>query len=158
MRDNEQVVVIAAGSAWPFYQLTSAYVCQVGRTFRSAGRMSFYSGRQIHGLAAVIQQIVPELELTEAEAARRSLSMDPVDRHIGAALVEALREDRDDTFVQIVLLSSQRSDQTLHFSPLAHHGGQAWTKNQRYVTTRDLLSARTTSDLTSEESPSAGEE
>lgn len=71
MRDSETVVIVAAGTAWLFYRMAAGYVCQPGRTFRNAGRMGFYSRRQVHGVAARIERILPSVELSSAEAARR---------------------------------------------------------------------------------------
>lgn len=57
--DQNKVVIVAAGSAWPLYLACSAYVCPVGRTFQDVGRLGFYSGRTIHGVAASIEHVEP---------------------------------------------------------------------------------------------------
>jgi hypothetical protein len=147
MRDSDTAVIVAAGTAWPFYRLVGGYVCQPGRTFRTAGRMGFYSRRQVHGLAARIERIVPSVELSAAEAARRSLSLDPDERRVGDIMSAALFEDRANEVVQIVVLSSLRDEETLKFDPVLHEGTHAWTQNQRYVRVGALMKARTTDDL-----------
>lgn len=147
MRDSETVVIVAAGTAWPFYRLCGGYVCQPGRSFQQAGRMGFYSRRQIHGAAARIERILPSVELSQAEAARLSLSLDPADRRVGDIMSAALSEARDDETVEIVVLSDIRDQETLKFEPIMHEGTHAWTQNQRYVRVGSLLAARTTDDL-----------
>ena len=147
MRDHETAVIVAAGTAWPFYRLAGGYVCQPGRTFRNAGRLGFYSRRQVHGVAARIERILPSVELSPAEAARRSLSIDPLDRRIGDIITAALSEDRESEVVQVVVLSSFRDEDTLKFEPVLHEGTHAWTQNQRYVRVGALMRAKTTEDL-----------
>ena len=46
---GERACVVAGAGAWPFYLATSAWVGQENRRFGGAGRLGFYSGRQIHG-------------------------------------------------------------------------------------------------------------
>jgi hypothetical protein len=147
MRDSDSAVIVAAGTAWPFYRLVGGYVCQPGRTFRNAGRMGFYSRRQVHGLAARIESILPSVQLSASEAARRSLSVDPVERRVGDIMSAALAEDRGNEVVQIVILSTLRDEDTLKFDPVLHEGPHAWTQNQRYVRVSALMRARTTDDL-----------
>lgn len=147
VRDSENVVVVAAGSAWPFYRLCGAYVCQPGRTFQDAGRMAFYSNRQIFGVAARIERIVPSIELSQAEAARRSLSLDPAERRLGEIVAAALDDAWAERDAQVVVLSTYRSPDTVRFEPVVHRGPHAWTQNQRYARLGKLMSARSTDDL-----------
>jgi hypothetical protein len=147
VRDPEEVVVVAAGSAWPFYRSVGGYVCQPERTFRRAGRMAFYSRRLVHGAAARIERVVPRVALTEAETARRALSLDPVERRIGEIMMAAMAEPGDLRDVEVVVLSPLHHPDTIEFEPLPHHGEHAWTMNQRYVRLSDLLAASTTVDL-----------
>lgn len=148
MQDNDYVVVVAAGTAWGFYRLSGGYVCQPGRTFQNAGRMAFYSNRQVHGAAARIERVIPSVELSQAQAARRTLSLDPTERRVGDIMTAALSDLWSEREVQIVLLSPFHSEETVRFEPVVHRGAHAWTQNQRYARLDALMSARSTQDLT----------
>lgn len=146
--DDSKVVIVAAGSAWPLYQACSAYVCPVGRTFQDAGRLGFYSGRTIHGVAATIEHVEPSVLMSQAEAARRALSLDPTERRIGDAVVAALASGYGDVpSNQVILLSGPDDDATVTFTPIRHEGRNAWTMNRRYQSIVALASSTTTTDL-----------
>lgn len=147
VRDLENVVVVAASSAWPFYRSVGGYVCQPERTFRDAGRMAFYSRRLVHGVAARIDRVVPRVALTDVETARRALSLDPLERRVGEIMMAAMSEGDEVRDVEVVVLSPLHHPDTVEFDPLPHHGDHAWTMNQRYVRLSQLLAARTTLDL-----------
>jgi hypothetical protein len=110
--------------------------------------MAFYSNRQLHGVAARIERIIPSLELSQAEAARRSLSLDPAERRVGDIVTAALADAWAERVAQIVVLSTYRSPDTVRFEPIVHRGQHAWTQNQRYARLGQLMSARSTDDLT----------
>ena len=146
--DQNKVVIVAAGSAWPLYLACSAYVCPVGRTFKDVGRLGFYSGRTIHGVAASIEHVEPSVLMSQAEAAKRALSLDPTQRRIGDAIVAALAKGYDDVpSNQVLLLSGPDDDATITFVPIRHEGRNAWTMNRRYQSVASLTSATTTADL-----------
>lgn len=156
--DSEQVVVVAAGSAWPFYELTGGYVCQTGRTFGDAGRMAFYSKRQIHGAVPRILRVLPAVEMTPSSAARLSLSVDPTERRIGDVVAAAIGDESwSDVVAEVVLLTTARSPDTLNIPPVRHHGDRAWTERQRYVRLGLLVASTSTADL-DVDSAAAGEE
>ncbi len=146
--DDNTVVIVAAGSAWPLYQTCDAYVCPVGRTFRDAGRLGFYSGRTIHGVAARIEHVEPSVEMSEAEAARLCLSLDPREQRVGQAVQAAVASGYADvTHNQVFLLSSPKSLATVTFPGIRHEGPSAWTLKWRYRPLADLLTATTTADI-----------
>lgn len=146
--DTHKVIVVAAGTAWPFYRSTAAYVCQADKQFGDAGLMGFYSKRTIHGAAARIEQVVPVV-LSQANAARRALSLDPLEQRLGnviaAALASAWKEGEPST---VVLLSALDEADTVTFNAVVHDAPAAWTMNRRYAWLEDLVKAKTTADLT----------
>lgn len=143
----DDVLVVAGGQAWPFYRLTSAYVCQAGRSFRDVPRMAFYTKRAIQGAAARIEHVLDHIELSHAEAARRTLSTVAHERRIGRVLAAALAGAWSEGPVKVVLLSPIDDPRTIRFDPVAHHSGTAWTMGQRYTKLARLRSARSTMDL-----------
>lgn len=151
--DDDKVCVVAASSAWPFYQLTGAYICQENRFFQpDTGRFGFYSSRSIHGVAAQILGFFPSVEFSEESAAEFALSSNPQLRRVGEVLDAALYQEwGGDPHVQVVLLSPMGSEDTTHFRAIRHDGQTAWTMKQRYVSLRRLESAASTEDLREED-------
>lgn len=150
MTQAEDVLVVAAGNAWPFYRLTSAYICQEGRSFRPVGRIAFYSSRTIHGLAAGIKSRSDHQLLTDGSAARLSLSLDPHERRLGNVITAALAGPwKQGERAQIFLLTVPTDPETMTFAAIPHNGKSAWTMGQRYAFSERLLSAKTTDDLSS---------
>ncbi len=146
--DDNMVVIVAAGSAWPLYQTCDAYVCPVGRTFRDAGRLGFYSGRTIHGIAARIEHVEPSVEMSEATAAQLCLSLDPRERRVGEAVQAAVANGYNDVpHNQVLLLSGPKSRATVTFTPIRHEGPHAFVMSKTYRPLADLLTATTTADI-----------
>jgi hypothetical protein len=147
--DDDKVWVVAASSAWPFYQLTGAYICQENRYFQpDSGRMGFYSARAIHGATPLILGTFPSVEFSDDSAAELALSSNSSLRRLGEVLDAALYQGwSGDAHVQIVLLTPMDHEDTRHFSPVRHNGQSAWTMKQRYVSLRRLETAKTTADL-----------
>lgn len=145
---DKDVVIVAAGNAWPFYRLTGAYVCKAGRTFRGVEHIGFYSQRTIHGAVAKVEHVLDEVVLSQADAARRALSLDPLERRLGdvmtAALAGAWKEGENS---KIILLTGLDDQKTIHFEPVNHPGHTAWVMGQRYTRLEALLQATTTDDL-----------
>ena len=149
--DDEKVCIVGATTAWPFYRLTGAYVCQANRYIQEdTGRLGFYSSRLIHGAAPRILRIYQSIELYEGNVAQ--LAMDPVPelRRVGLVAEAALQQGATDPAVQIVLLTPPDHPETVTFEPVRHDGKGAWTQRQRYARLGQLRQARTTDDLISE--------
>jgi hypothetical protein len=147
--DDDKVCVVAASSAWPFYQLTGAYICQENRFFQpDTGRFGFYSSRSIHGIAAQVEGYFPSVEFSEESAAEYALSSNPQLRRVGEALDAAFYQEwGGDPFVQVVLLTPMGHVDTVAFPAIRHDGQTAWTMKQRYVSLRRLQAASSTADL-----------
>ena len=148
VRNSSELLVVAAGTAWPFYRLTSAYVCQAGRSFRPTERIAFYSNKTIHGVAAVIQSVFDHETLSEASAARLSMSVAPHERRMGNVMAAALAGPwKEGGASKVLLLSGPGDPDTLTFRPVTHRGAAAWTMGHRYTDLASLMSATSTDDL-----------
>jgi hypothetical protein len=144
--DGAPVCVVAASSAWPFYQATGSYICQANRRFRDAGWLGFYSARTIHPLVARIEHVVPEVDLDDETSAPLALSTDPEERRVGQAMAAGLHEGMSGT-VQVVLLSRPRDSVTQQVGAVRHEGRTAWTMFQRFTDLDRLRTAASTDDL-----------
>jgi hypothetical protein len=144
---SERVCVLAGAAAWPFYLANAAWVGQENRRFADATRLGFYSGRQVQGLAPLIQQVVGSVPLTPEDAATRALSADPDVRRVGEAIAAALHDGLTTPRVAVVLLSPPGDEATASFDPVEHEGEAAWTMFQRFVELDRLRTAATTADL-----------
>jgi hypothetical protein len=153
--DDGLVCVVAAASAWPFYQATGSYICQANRRFRDVGWLGFYSARTIHPLVARIRHVVPQIDLDEEHAAPLALSADPAERRVGQAMAAGLHEGMSGA-VEVVVLSPPRAPETQHVGAVLHEGRTAWTMFQRYVPLDRLREAELTSDLADEEVDGVG--
>lgn len=143
----ERVCVVAGSGAWPFYLANGAWVGPENRRFGDAGRLGFYSGRQVMGLAPVIRHVVASVSLTAEDAAQLALGPDPVERRVGEALAAALHDGAAHPRVCVALLSLPDDAETASFEPVAHPADAAWTTFQRLVDLERLRSATTTDDL-----------
>lgn len=66
---NDDTVIVAARSAWPFYLDTGAYVCQPNRAFREGlTHLGFYADSAIQPLVPRIRQHRQAVIFSEAEA------------------------------------------------------------------------------------------
>ena len=143
---DEDVVVVAARFAWDEYQRYNAYVCKVGRTFRQAQYIAFYSAKQIYPLVPLILET---LETVIFQRGRYSGKIgEIVDNLTG---VHGRKEG--ETY-KIVLLSppEDRLTQCLEASiqnDLKSKSGRgtAFARFQRYVSLASLKRAKKTSDL-----------
>lgn len=147
-RDEDKVCVVGATTAWPFYRLTGAYVCQENRYIQEdSGRLGFYSSRLIHGAAPLIRAIYPSVDLYESSVAHLAMHTDPEMRRVGLIAEAALQQGALDAAVQVVLLTSIDDPDTALFEPVRHEGKGAWTQRQRYTRLHQLRAAATTDDL-----------
>jgi hypothetical protein len=123
-----------------------AHVCKVGRAFRQAKYMAFYSANQIYPLVPMILNIYPAVVL---ERSRYSGELgEVVDKSIGA------HDRMEGETYQVVLLSEPddpRTQKLDHSTPndlkSRSGGGTAFTQKQRYVSLASLKRAKKTSDL-----------
>jgi hypothetical protein len=152
---NDDTVVVAARSAWPEYQQTSAYVCQPDRSFREGlTHLGFYADGAIQPLVPRIDQHLPSVPFTREEAESRRLSGD----HVVAHLIDRLLDDggrTDGSSYGVLLLSGPDDGATvvldqpvLNDTVTATGRNWAWTLGQRYTRLDALTSGiQRTSEL-----------
>lgn len=151
-RDDDKVCIVGATTAWPFYRLTGAYVCQENRYIQEdTGRLGFYTSRLIQGVAPRILSVWPSVGLLEDEVANFTFDTDPELRRVGLVAAAALSQGVTDPAVQIVLLSPLDDPGTSIFESIRHDGRGAWTQRQRYARLDQLQNAITTDDLVAQE-------
>jgi len=146
LESPNDVVVVAARSAWPEYNELHAYICQPERPFQQVGRIGFYS-------KGVVYPLVPKILSVHDNVV---MQKDKYDGELGA-LVNRLLDERlravGNQF-KVMLLSSPDAPDTLKLAdPIPNDlkskagKGTAFTMGQRYVSSKALLAAKTTSDL-----------
>jgi hypothetical protein len=140
------VVVVPARHAWPEYKEFHAYICQADRPFQSVARIAFYSQGHIHPLIPTILESYEHVEFVAG-------------KHKGklGALVDILLEQgrrKENSAYKVIFLSEPDSPKTLQLEApipnnLTSKAGRpiAFTQNQRYVPSKRLKVANTTSDL-----------
>lgn len=147
--DEDDVVVVAAGSAWPLYSnLASAYICRNGRQFRPAGRLGFYSLRTIYGLVPKILRRYDDVVYDLRETTELLLSTNSWEQQVGRILQATRPERALGVEWTVLLLSDPESPETARIDEIHHDGASAWTMKQRYQELPSLIAARTTADLT----------
>jgi len=125
----------------------SAYICQNGRQFRSAGRLGFYSLRTIYGLLPKILRRYDDVVYDLRETTELLLSTNAWEQELGRVL-QAMRPERAlGVEYTVLLLSDPESPETARTDEIHHDGANAWTMNQRYRGLSSLIAARTTADL-----------
>lgn len=142
------VLVVAARSAWPEYNDFSAYVCQPNRAFQYVTRMGFYSKGIIYPSVPKILEVHEEVEMCTGMYEGRLGEL--VDY-----LVKSEKRSEGAVF-KVLLLSEPDSPDTLTLqNPIPNDkrskSGKptAFTMGQRYVPSEKLIVARATSDLDS---------
>ena len=100
-----KVCVVAAPSAWSFYRLASAFICQPGRSLQDAEWLGFYSGQAIQPAVARILVVFSPVELTVETAAEWALSVDPLRRQ--ARVARAPPEARRGALAVVVCVSDE---------------------------------------------------
>jgi len=146
LANANDVVIVAARSAWPEYQELHAYVCQQNRPFRQVARLGFYSRGVINPLVPKIVGIFDDVEM------RPGLHEGELGKLVDH-LVETGKRPEGAMF-KVLLLSAPESPDTIHLDrPIPNdkrsQSGKptAFTMGQRYVPSEVLRTARTTSDL-----------
>lgn len=152
---NDDTVVVAARSAWPEYQQTSAYVCQPDRSFRDGlTHLGFYADRAIQPLVPRIHRHLPSVLFTREEAESRRVA----DDHRVADLIDRLLDDGSRAAglsYGVLLLSGPDDGATvvvaepvLNDTVTATGRNWAWTLGQRYTRLDKLTSGiQRTSEL-----------
>ena len=147
---DPDTVIVAAKHAYPEYERYSTYICQPERFFRPVDRIGFYRDKQIEALVPRVLGQMDNVMIDLGTADRLHASADTDERRIGE-LVQRLIDDhspRAGNMQQIFLLSDPDARETLKLDgPLVHDGNSAWTQSQRYVTSDQLQSSRSTNDL-----------
>ena len=154
---DKDVVIVAAGGAYPLYLKYAMYFCQPGRTIRDVERMGFYTRNEIkpHFPRILAHRDHVGIDRASAHGLRMSLSND--ESAIGE-LVERLIRDKvlDEGDVQQVFLLSPADDPRTLILPRPIHNasvgprGQrvAWTQHQRYASSAALEAGpETTAEL-----------
>jgi hypothetical protein len=147
----DDVVVVAAKSAYDLYLGFGVYACQVGRRFRNAEWMGFYLKKTIQREFARILHIEQFVQYTDTFIERIAARGGQYDEHL-ANVVRQLRNSGERPAGgtnEIVILSSRESNRSLVLDrPIIHTGYGAWTQSQRYVSSVALrLYPATTAEL-----------
>ncbi len=149
----EDVVIVAARRAYPFYKQAHAYHCQAGRPFRDGLRyLGFYTEKEIKPEIASIVGMRDNVIVSDETVESLSRSDSHVERLIADAVRATLEEDPEDYWIgKFFILTGPDDDETLLLErPIEHDGRGAWTQGQRYAISDDLSRAARTSDLESE--------
>lgn len=146
LANPNDVVIVAARSAWPEYNEFHSYVCQPNRPFQQVARLGFYSKGVIYPLVPKILEIYDDVEMIK-------------DKHKGelGKLVNHLVTNSSrltDQRYKVILLSPPDLPDTLKLdAPIPNDkrskSGKptAFTMGQRYVSSAALTRATTTSQL-----------
>ena len=146
LANPDDVVIVAARSAWPEYNELHAYVCQANRTFQQVSRMGFYSKGVIYPLVPKILEVYEEVPMVSGSYSG------PLGKLVDRLVNESLRVE--DARFKVILLSPPDSPDTLKLAaPIPNNQRSktgkptAFTMGQRYASSQQLLAAKLTSDL-----------
>ena len=147
---NDDTVIVAARSAWPFYKETAAYVCQPNRAFRDGlTHLGFYSDGAVQPLVPRIIRHIPTMSFTMEEAERRAGDGEAtVAESIETALKNGTRVEGE-AYVVFLLSDAEAADTVKLASPIVNDtktaSGKtwAWTLGQRYTSLERLTSGVT---------------
>ncbi len=148
----EDVGIVAARFAYPFYRRHYAYRCPAGRSFRDGLRyLGFYIDKAIKREVPRILGRFDDVVVSDPSAAKYAESSDAIERRVAEIIRVTLDEDPEmfDWRGQFFILSRPDDDETLMLdAPVVREEKGAWMQGgQRYVTSEALASARTTADL-----------
>lgn len=144
---DEEVLIVAARSAWPLYTAISAYICQNRRSFRPVTRMGFYANRTIFPAYPAILERHDDVDVSEAGVAQMMLSVDPERQRLGSVARRALEYGSDAGTRTVLQLTAPADERTLQRTEIVHTGDTGWTMGHRYARLGDLMTARTTAEL-----------
>ncbi len=146
LANPNDVVIVAARSAWQEYNDIHAYVCQPNRSFQQVSRVGFYSKSVIYPLVPRIVETYEDIEIKR----------DVYDGQLGKLVNRLLDDNRreEGRRHKVIILSAPDSPETLKLpQPVPNDKRSktgkttAFTMGQRYVSSEALLKANTTSDL-----------
>ena len=148
----DDVVIVAAGTAYPFYLEHGLYVCQSGRGFSAhIKRMGFYRSKAIQEEVPEILWRRDEFDISTDSIAVLAGGDDLAGRDAAQALLRAVEQGAlgMNWQAQVFLLSTPDHERTLRLAnPIAHNGRSGWTQKQRYVSSEVLrANPETTADL-----------
>lgn len=146
LANPNDIVVVAARSAWQEYNEIHAYVCQPKRSFQQVSRIGFYSKGNIYPLVPWV------LETHDNVVMERDTHKGELGVLVNRLLDEGRREEGRS--FKVFLLSTPDSSDTLKLPrPIPNDKKSktgkttAFTMGQRYVASEALLAAKTTTDL-----------
>jgi hypothetical protein len=146
LADVNDIAIVAARKAWPEYNDLHAYICQANRPFRQVSRIGFYSKGVIYPLVPKIIATFDEVEM------QRDTHEGDLGTLVNRILDEELRPEGKQ--FKVLLLSSPDSPDTIKLAqPIPNDKRSktgkptAFTMGQRYVSSKALVTAKTTSDL-----------
>lgn len=144
---DKDTVVVAARSALGMYIHHGVYICQPNRSFRQVKRIAFYKDNQIYEYVPSILEIIEDTILDDA------IVKDSFKKPVARWLKE--RPDEKGDRKKIMLLSDRDNEDTLRLdapikNDLRADSGRriAFTQGQRYIDSKSLREAKTTSGLT----------
>lgn len=156
------VLVVAAKTAWDIYRKKPFYVCQPGRYFREDAKwLAFYENSVIHNVVPRILDVRDNVEWSDENAAELLQSDDPEEKRLGKFIRWTLNEQQEFEFngdvYKVLFLTSyeepegKRENLVLpHDVPHQSHGkGTGFTRRQRYVPSKALEVANNTEELVS---------
>jgi hypothetical protein len=146
LSNPNDVVIVAARSAWDEYKDIHAYVCQPNRPFQSVTRMGFYSKGVIYPLVPKITAIYDEVEII------RNHHKGELGKLVNRLIDE--RRRRENCRFKVLLLTAPDSEDTIKLdTPIPNNKvsktgkNTAFTMGQRYVSIEKLSVAKSTSEL-----------
>jgi hypothetical protein len=146
LTNPNDVVIVAARSAWDEYKDIHAYVCQPNRPFQSVTRMGFYSKGVIYPLVPKITAIYDEVEII------RNHHKGELGKLVNRLIDE--RRRRENGRFKVLLLTAPDSEDTIKLdTPIPNNKvsktgkNTAFTMGQRYVSIEKLRVAKSTSEL-----------
>ena len=144
---EDEVLIVAAKAAWPFYQHAAAYITHNERTFRPTTRMGFYSSRTIYPAFPLILRRHDNVMIDEQTAAVLLLSLNADEQRLGSIVKAAVDYGWGTDLLTVLVLTAIDDPRTLRTPEIHHDGANAYTMNQRYAQLGSLLRAKTTADL-----------
>lgn len=144
----DEVVIVAASTAWPVYQKHGLYVCQPQRAFRSTKWLGFYANGYIQPKIAKIISNHDNYEHGSGNLEESSIPRDKLSNWLDD------NQDAKGLKSQIFDLSCPGSDDTVTLNSEIPNDlknsrgrGYAFTQGQRYTTLEKLRIAKVTTDL-----------
>jgi len=144
----DEVVIVAASTAWPVYKKHGVYVCQANRSFRDVKWIGFYAEGQIQPSIAHIKERCEEFEFSEGNLQD--------DAGLNTKLSGWLKDNEwaKGLKLQVFDLTTSGSHETETLpnpipNDLTNNSGRrfAYTQGQRYILLETLKIAKTTSNL-----------